>query len=62
LTGAPAKPSIMSMRPLALALVLLLTACDLAPGSLASSPYRGPTDADISHAGGGGGGGGGGGM
>ena len=50
------------MRPLALALVLLLTACDLAPGSLASSPYRGPTDADISHAGGGGGGGGGGGM
>jgi hypothetical protein len=46
------------MRCAALALILLLTACTLAPGSADSSPYRGPTDADIAHAGGGGGGGG----
>jgi hypothetical protein len=39
-----------------LALVLLLAACNMAPGSPAASPYHGPTDADISHGGGGGGG------
>lgn len=56
MTGAPAGTSIASMRHLALAFVLLLTACNAAPGPVASSPYHGPTDADISHAGGGGGG------
>jgi hypothetical protein len=50
------------MRYVALGLILLLAACNMAPGSLASAPYRGATDADIGHAGGGGGGGGGGGM
>jgi len=46
------------MSHVALALVLLLAACNLAPGSAASSPYHGPTEADIGHAGGGGGSGG----
>ena len=48
------------MRHALLALIPLLAACAMTPGTVASSPYHGPSEADISLVGGGGGGGGGG--
>ena len=57
LIGGRGRPMSHDMRHAALALVLLLAAC-AAPGSVASSPYHAPSDADLGHAGGGGGGGG----